>query len=153
MPPRIETVADLFTETQVVEEKYFVIHLQEEVEAFNLDLFHSQAKEAGAILAKYTGRAIVKYVVVADRMLIFANLINHADFYDSLKRSGDSGELQSAGDIEIDFALSRPGLKSGRRISNYSLTLEETNQLPREKSDEYKRTTIKRVLGEFFQIY
>ncbi len=140
-------------ETQGAEGKYFVINLQEQVETFDLDLFHSQVKEVGSIRARYPGRALVKYVVVGDRMFIFSSAIMHDSFYDSLKRSGVSGEPQSAGNIEIDFTLSHPGLKSGRKIASYSLSLAQSDQLPSEKSDEYKRTTIKRVLGGLFQVY
>jgi len=153
MPPRIERVVDLSAETQGAEGKYFVIDLQEESETFDIDLFHRQVKTVGPFPAKYQGQAVVKYIVVSNRMFIFSSAIKHDSFHDFLTRSRVSGELQSAGDIEINFALFRPGLKSGRRIGSYSLSLAQGDQLPREKSEEYKRAKIKDALGGLFQVY
>lgn len=143
---------------------YFFIDLSNEYQ-FNPELFDENAKAVNSTLpvpnpanSKFDPPLVshLKYIVYEGRMLIFTSWLQHARAFGIFMSDENSRfiggrfnrrKLLSAGHIDIDFYSD--GIIQ-RVISGESETL--SHLLAVKKSERYKHSTLRKKLGDFFEI-
>lgn len=111
----------------------------------DIELFDKQARTiANTPLSEIID---LKWVVYGNNLFVFSEGVRHDEVaYSSLVKDM-GGELKGAGFLQIHF--SNEGTQ--REISGYSFSLRDA--LPIGKSQEYKISSLKPLLGEYFEVF
>lgn len=140
MSPRVEGLRPI---EQLKKTNYFTVDLLSGDGEFDATLFDNQLM----MVSGYTVGSAVKFIVVGDKLLVFPHFQIHSTIY-TFTEPFFHGQLQCAGEIEFNFSGDE-SRGPRRKIYGYSSSLRE---LPREDSDRYKQTVLRKTLGEYFVI-
>lgn len=124
---------------------YFTVNLRD-AEGFDEQKFDNFARKLS--FDPEAKKSYLKYLVIDDIIYVFSPGQNGRWFNDILRKYGVSGELQSAGCVEV---FHDPASVSRRNIYNIPENFDQLGDfLSYKKSDKYRKEIIEPILKDYF---